>query len=449
VVFVDDRITHVGPGFSGKPDRMIDGRGLMVMPGLVDIHSHPAFEPLNKGWSDEISSPYFYGSALYEVIPLFFPDSAGTLPSSTVAYGELLLSGTTTAVDIAFAWDGWIDLFAASGLRGVLAPMYRSAYWYTKNGHAVEYEWNEEAGRRDMGAALALLDKATQHPSGRLSGMLAPAQVDTCTPELLRDSVEEARRRGARCQIHAAQSVVEFQEITRRHGQTPIEWLETLGVLGPNTIIGHGVFLDHHPAVGMWPKRDDLATLAQTGTFVAHCPTVFQRRGIAMRSLGRYLARGVKVGIGTDTYPHNMIEEMRSAAIGSRLMSENVWDLRTSDVFDAATLGGAAALGRDDIGRIAPGAKADIVLIDVTHPSMRPLRDPIRSLIYVAAERPIRTVFVDGRAVVENGKLLTLDLESASAELEAAQRRVEAGVAGRDWAARDHATISPYTYPLA
>jgi cytosine/adenosine deaminase-related metal-dependent hydrolase len=119
------------------------------------------------------------------------------------------------------------------------------------------------------------------------------------------------------------------------------------------------------------------------------------------------------------------------------------------DVFNAATLGGAKALGRKDIGRLAVGAKADIVLVDVTHASMRPLRDPVRSMIYSAAERAIRTVFVDGKKVVDGGKVLTMDLDAASVKLEAAQRRAEAGVKGLDWAKRDHMKISPLMFPAA
>lgn len=449
VAFAGDVITHVGPGFAGEADQTIDGRGLMVMPGLVDIHAHPASEPLNKGWNDEIGSARLYNSSLYEFMPIFRPDGPGTAAAAEVAYGELLLSGVTTLADLSVAWDGWLDFAARSGMRTVLAPMYRSGRWFTKNGHVVEYEWDEPAGRKAMAAALALLDAAAAHPSGRLSGMVIPAQIDTCSGELIRDSFAEAEQRDLPFQIHAAQSIVEFHEITRRHGMTPIEWLGSLGVLSPRSIVGHGIFLDHHPGAATWPKRDDLAELVATGTAVAHCPTVFQRRGIAMRSLGRYLARGVRIGIGTDTYPHNMLEEMRAAAIGSRLMSEDVWDLRTSQIFDAATTGGADLLGRDDIGRLAVGAKADVVLVDVTHPAMRPLRDPIRSLVYVAAERAVRTVFVGGECVVEDGRLRTLDLEAASAALEEAQRRAEAGVPGADWAGRDHLAISPLTYPTS
>lgn len=446
VVFRDGTIIHVGPGYDGPADRTIEGDGRMVMPGLVNVHAHPASEPLNKGWNDEMGSARLYNSSLYEFMPIFRPDAAGIPASAEVAYGELLLSGVTTLVDLSVAWEGWAEFAARSGMRTVLAPMYRSARWFTRNGHVVEYEWDEAGGHRAMEGAMAVLDEAARHPSGRLSGMVAPSQIDTCTPDLIRGSLAEAERRGVPMQIHAAQSVVEFHEITRRHGMTPVEWLGSLGVLGRRTVVGHGIFLDHHPGAGTWPKRDDLAQIVETGTAIAHCPTVFQRRGIAMRSLGRYLAQGVRIGIGTDTYPHNMLEEMRAAAIGSRMVSEDVWDLRTSELFDAATLGGADLLGRDDIGRVAPGAKADLVLVDVTHPAMRPLRDPIRSLVYAAADRAVRTVIVDGEIVVQDGTVLTLDLEKASAELEAAQRRAESGVAALDWSGRDHLAISPLTY---
>lgn len=446
VAFDGDRLIQVGGRFDGEVDREIDGRGRMVMPGLVNIHSHPSSEAMCKGWNDELGSRKMYGTALYEFMPLFRCDAQGTRACAEVTYSELLLSGVTTLVDMSVAWDGWLETFKASGLRGVFSPMYRSARWYTDNGHVAKYEWNEKAGEEAMAAAMALLDRVAADESGRLSGMVSPSQIDTCTPELIKASHAEAMRRGVPFQIHAAQSVVEFHEITRRHGMTPVEWLASLGVLGPSSIIGHGIFLDHHSS-SHWPATDDLGTLVETGTTVAHCPIVFQRRGIAMQSFGSYVEAGVNVGIGVDTYPHHMLEEMRAVCIGSRMMAEDVYDMRTADVFNAATLGGAKALGRNDIGRLAPGAKADIVLVDATHPMMRPLRDPIRSLIYAAAERAVTTVIVDGVTVVENGKVLTMDYSAAAAELEEAQRRAEPKVKALDWAGRDHLTISPLTFP--
>jgi 5-methylthioadenosine/S-adenosylhomocysteine deaminase len=446
VAYEGSRLLHVGGSFPGKADVTIDGRGRMVMPGLVNIHSHPSSEAMAKGWNDELGSPKMYGTALYEFMPVFRTDARGIKPCAQVTYSELLMSGVTTLVDMSVAWDGWLETFRGSGLRAVFSPMYRSARWYTDNGHRAGYDWDAKAGEAAMAVAMKLLDEVAADNSGRLSGMVSPSQIDTCTPELIQASHAQAQARRLPFQIHAAQSVVEFHEITRRHGMTPVEWLHSLGVLGPSSIIGHAIFLDHHSSV-KWPQTDDLGMLVETGTSVAHCPVVFQRRGIAMQSLGQYLDAGVNVGIGTDTYPHHMLEELRAACIGSRMMAEDVYDLRTSDAFNAATLGGAKALGRDDIGRLAVGAKADIVLVDVTHPMMRPVRDPIRSLIYAAGERSVTTVIVDGVTVVENGKVLTIDYAAAAAELEEAQRRAEPGVRELDWARRDHLEISPLTFP--
>jgi 5-methylthioadenosine/S-adenosylhomocysteine deaminase len=447
VAFDGGKLIHVGGAYAGPAKTTIDGSRMLVMPGLVNIHSHPSSEAMTKGWNDELGSAKLYGSSLYEFMPLFRCDAAGVPACATVTYSELLLSGVTTLVDMSVAWDGWLDTFAASGLRGVLAPMYRSARWFTKNGHVVEYEWEKDGGAAAMTQAMAVLDAAAKHPSKRLSGMVSPSQIDTCTPELIKASFAEAKRRKLPFQIHAAQSVVEFHEMTRRHGMTPVEWLASLGVLSPRSIIGHGIFLDHHSS-SHWPATNDLDLLAETGTTVAHCPIVFQRRGIAMQSFGRYVAAGVNMGIGTDTYPHNMLEEMRAAAIGSRMMAQDVWDLRTADVFNAATLGGAKALGRSDIGRLSVGAKADLVLVDVEQPNMRPVRDPVRSLIYAAADRAVRTVIVDGRTVVEDGRVLTMDHAKACAELEAAQRRAEGQVKALDWAKRGHREISPLMFPV-
>ncbi|HRD78833.1 MAG TPA: amidohydrolase family protein [Hyphomicrobiaceae bacterium] len=441
IAFADGAITHVGGRYAGAAVREVDGRGFLVMPGLVNIHSHPASEPMNKGWNDEIGSPKLYNSSLYEIMPIFRPDPDGVPAAATVAYAELLQSGVTTLVDLSVAWDGWLDLAAQSGLRVVLAPMYRSARWYTANGHVVAYEWDEAAGLRAMEAAHALVDRAVAHPTGRLSGMIAPSQIDTCSPELIRQSLAAAKARGLKLQIHAAQSVVEVHEITRRHGLLPIAWLDSLGALTPDTIIGHGIFLDHHGSVH-WPKSDEIGRLIATGTSVAHCPTVFLRRGIALTTFGRYVRRGVNVGIGTDTFPHNMIEEIRNALYTSRIVAEDPFDVTTAEGLHAATLGGAKALGRSDIGRLSVGAKADFVMVDTRQQNMRPVRDPLRSLIY-AADRAVRHVYVGGEQVVVDGRVTTLDQAAAAERVEAAQRRAEPKVAGLDWAHRSHFELSP------
>lgn len=448
VAFDGRSLTFVGRNHAAPADETIDGRGLMVMPGLVNIHSHPSSEPMNKGLIDEIGSPGFYNSSLYEYLPIFRADADAVPDCVRVALSELLLSGVTTLADLSMAHPGWLDLLATAGMRVCVAPMFRSARWYTKNGHLVEYAWDPAAGEKAMGEALSLIDRAEQHPCGRLFGMVVPAQIDTCTPDLLRDSFAEARARGLAWQIHAAQSVSEFHEITRRHGHTPIGWLDHLGLLSERSIIGHGIFLDDHPSTP-WHTRADLRRLAETGTTVAHCPTVFARRGITLNDLGRYRRAGVNMGIGTDTYPHNMLDEMRLAAYLARTRAGDPRTLDSNDLFHAATVGGARALGRDDIGRLAPGCPADLVLVDLTHPMMRPAHDPVRSLIYAAGDRAVRTVFVDGQKVVEDGRVLTMDYPAAAAALHEAQARVKAAVPERDWNHRTAEQISPRTFPDA
>ena len=447
LAFRGNEIIHCGPGYDGPADTEIDGRDRMVMPGLVNVHSHPMSEPMNKGYNEELGSPALGMSGLYEYMPIFRPDEPGTAAGAEVAYCELLLSGVTTLIDISVPWDGWQELMSKSGLRGIVAPMFRSAYWYTPNGHEVLYEWDEAAGRAGMERALNLIDRAQQDPSGRLDGMVMPSQIDTCTEELLRDAAAEARRRGLQIQIHASQSVVEFNEITRRHGLTPIQWLNSMGFLGENATIAHCIFMDHHSWV-RWPTRKDLDILADSNTSVAHCPNVFVRRGILLEHLGGYLDRGVNVGIGTDTFPHNMLDEMRWVGVLGHVAAQDVDAVKTGDVFHCATVGGASILGRDDIGRLAVGAKADLVLADTAHPYMMPSREPLRTLIYSAQDRAVRDVFVDGRQVVADGKVLTLDHGDAAARLDEAQRRAEVEAPKLDWAKRPMDQIAPPSLPI-
>ena len=400
-----------------------------------------------KGLTDEVGSRQLYMSSLYEYLPLFENDAEGRRAATEVALCELMQSGVTTVCDLSAVRDDWLDTLSASGLRVYAAPMFRSGRWYTPNGHEVRYAWDEKAGRDGLERALRLIDRARQDPSGRLDGVLYPAQVDTCSEALLRDSAAAARERRLPLQIHAAQSVVEFQEIMRRHGKTPIEWLNQTGVLGNNAIIGHGIFLDHHSWLH-WPTRNDLPLLADTGTTVAHCPTVFSRRGILLEDFGRYRSAGVNLGVGTDTFPHNFVEELRTAAILARVAAGQTHSVTAADIFNAATVGGARALGRDDLGRITPGAKADFVMVDIADPSMQPLYDPVRSLIYAAGERAIKHVFVGGQPVVGDGKALAFDYTDASARLELAQRRAIEKVPIFDWAKRGTIEIMPPTFPL-
>ena len=447
VVFAGSEITFVGRNYGGEADEIIDGRGLLVMPGLIDLHSHPSTEPFYRGIREEHGVPEMYMSGLYERSLAFSPNLSDRRVGAEVAYCEMLLSGITTVADLSAPYPGWIDLAAKSGLRVYLAPAYASARWYLENEWELKFRWDEAAGKTRFQEALRLIDEAQRHPSRRLSGMVGPAQIDTCTEELLRESCQAAQERGLPLTIHCAQSVNELNEIIRRSGKTPIQWANEIGILRAGTILGHAIFIDEHSWVH-WHSRNDLGLIADTGTSVAHCPSPFARYGQTLEDFGRYRRAGVNLGLGTDVAPHNLIEEMRLAAVLARVAAEDIRTVSTADLFHAATAGGAAALGRNDLGRLAPGMKADIVLVDLKNPFMMPARDPLRSLIYTAADRAITHVYIDGQKVVENRRVLTLDHLAALEALTEAQRRMENSSPQRDYKRRRAEEIVPLSLPF-
>ncbi len=442
LVFSGNSITHVGHGFAGAVDEVIDGRDLMVMPGLIDIHSHPSTEPFFRGIREEHGVPTMFMSGLYERSQAFHPDVTGRRAGKEVAYCEMLLTGITTVADLSGNDPGWIDLAARSGLRVFLAPGFASARWQLGNEWELGYAWDEAAGKRGFHAAITLIDEACAHPSGRLSGIVTPAQIDTCTEALLRESWEAATEKNLPFTTHCAQSVNEFNIMVQRHGKTPVQWAREIGILGPRTILGHAIFIDEHSWLH-WHTHEDLGIIAGTGTSIAHCPSPFARYGQTLEDFGRYRRAGVAIGFGTDVAPHNLIEEMRLAAILARVSAEDITATSTAELFYAATVGGATALGRDDIGRLAAGMKADFVLVDLTCPFMMPARDPLRSLIYTAADRAVQAVYVDGKKVVENKCVLTLDHAGALDTVVEAQARMEADVPMHDWRGRRADEITP------
>jgi 5-methylthioadenosine/S-adenosylhomocysteine deaminase len=449
VAFTDDTIVFVGPNYPGAPDQVIEGSDRLVLPGLINIHSHPEHEPLYRGVREEHGLRSMHMTGLYERSQAFSaPDDEARAASAEFAYCELLLSGVTSLVDISPAWDGWIELFSKSGMRGFLAPGFASARWRLANDFDLQYVWDEARGREGFTKALALIDSAIRHHSGRLSGIVSPMQIDTCTADLLCDSRDAARERGLPFTVHVSQSVNEVREMIRRHGKTPIQWAHEIGILGPDAILGHALFLDAHSWIRWWTETD-LKLIADTGSSVAHCPTPFARYGQIMESFGDYLRVGVNMGLGTDTAPHNLVEEMRKAAILARVAARDVAAVTTSDLLYAATVGGAKALMRDDLGRIATDKKADLVLVDLTLPQMIPTRDPLRSFVYHAADRAVRDVFVDGQQVVSEGEVHTLDQAAAGERLIRAQQRMLAATPLQDYCGRSAEEIVPLSLPLA
>src|SRR5437868_6244100 len=203
IVFADSTIIFVGRNYKGAADQVIDGRDRLVLPGLIDIHSHPEHEPLYRGVREEHGVPNMHMTGLYERSQAFSaPDDEARAASAEFAYCELLLSGVTSLVDISPAWDGWIELFAKSGIRGFVAPGFASARWRLDNDYELKFDWDEARGQEGLAAALQVIDVAVRHPSGRLSGVVSPMQIENCTAKLLCDSRDAARDRGIPFTVH-------------------------------------------------------------------------------------------------------------------------------------------------------------------------------------------------------------------------------------------------------
>jgi 5-methylthioadenosine/S-adenosylhomocysteine deaminase len=425
----------------------IDASGHLVMPGLINIHSHPTTEPAYRGVREDHGVPEHQMTGLFERLQAYRLDDTGRRAAAQLAYSEMLRCGTTTAMDLTGNFEGWFETMAASGMRWYVAPAFASARWGMSAPQTVTWTWDEAGGTRGFQSAQGVIAAADAHSSGRLRGVVFPAQIDTVTPELLREAAAYAAETGHLFTTHISQAVVEVREIIRRHGVTSLRFANDLGLLRPGTILAHCILLDDHPQVRAH-TRSDLDILAASGAAVAHCPQPFARYGVAMNHVGRYIARGVPLGFGTDCAPHNVVEEMRLAIVAGRIMSEDIHSVDTAAVFHAATVGGAKALGRDDIGRLAPGAKADIVLADLSHPAMAPARDPLRSFVFHAADRAVRTVLIDGSVALKDGKPVGLDPDGAVSELVEAQQRMLRDAPKYDYAKRHGDTITPMSLPI-
>lgn len=439
ILFDEQGIIGIEPDISAAADLTIDGRGRLVIPGLINIHCHPSIQPLYRGFTEEFGNPRLFNSGRDPFRQQFVITEEAQQASAQFALAELISGGVTTIVDLSHAYSNWLSILANSGIRACVAPMYRSARWYAESGHETLYEWDIAKGALDFEEAKLIMEDADRHPSGRLFSMVAPAQVDTCTEELLRASAQYAKDTNRRLHVHASQSYAEFQGMVRRNDKTPIEWLHSLGFLSERTIIGHAVFSDEHPWLH-WPRRNDLHLLEQTGTSIAHCPTPFARDGTLLHDIGRYHRQNIRIGIGTDTHPHNLLEEMRWAEILGRVAAGTQHTYSTEKLFRAVTSDAAEMLGRTDIGRLEEGVQADLVVIDLSHPSMVPGGDPIRSLIYSGADRPVEHVFIQGKLVCRDHQVTTIDRMEVSRQIAHAQSEILSAV-------QEPHKLTPPTFP--
>ena len=436
VVVARDSVVHVGQEPDREVDHVVDLPDTLVTPGFISTHAHLHSSPVDKSVQEDVGNRQFWLTGLIEILPLEMAGLDDEAKRLCVDYSlpELVRGGATTVLEIGDVGEYVAEAAERAGLRCYVGESYRSARWFTPDGRRVEYEWDEAGGERAFKRAVDLVRRLDQGRDGLVRGFLAPAQVDTCSPELLRETALVADELDVPVSIHAAQGVWEFNEMTRRHGLTPIEWLHSLGFLSSRTIIGHGIFTTGHSWVNF--AGDDLRLLAETDAAVAYSCWCFARRGFVMESFQRYLDAGVRMCLGTDTAPQSMIDGMRWTAVTGKIASRRSDVSTARDVFNAATVGAADSLGRPDLGRIAAGAKADLLFWDIATTRMSPLRDPLRTLVYYATEQDLRDVMVNGAWVMRDRSIEWADETDLSRRLQDAARRMWQVAPEVDWAGR-------------
>jgi cytosine/adenosine deaminase-related metal-dependent hydrolase len=436
VVVSGSSVVHVGPELAEAADRVVDLPETLITPGFISTHAHLHSSPVDKSVQEDVGNRQFWLTGLIEILPLEIAGLDAEAKRLCVDYSlpELVRGGVTTVMEIGDLGEYVAQAAERAGLRCYVGETYRSARWYTPDGRRVDYDWDEAGGERAFERAVRLIERLDQGEDGLVRGFLAPAQVDTCSEKLLRETARAAEQLDVPVSIHAAQGVWEFNEMTRRHGLTPIEWLHSLDFLSARTIIGHGIFTTGHSWVNF--AGDDLRLLAETNTAVAYSCWCFARRGFVMESFSRYIDAGVRMCLGTDTAPQSMIDGMRWTAVTGKIASRRSDVSTARDVFDAATVNAADSLGRADLGRIERGAKADLLFWDTATPRMSPLRDPLRTLVYYATEGDLRDVMVNGTWVMRDRAIDWADETDLSRRLQRAARKMWQVAPEVDWASR-------------
>lgn len=382
---------HIRQMGQGEPpgeqfDRIIEGREQVLMPGLINTHTHAAMTLL-RGYADDMPLMEWLETRIWPLEARLTGDDIywGTM----LAVAEMIRSGTTCFSDMYFFMHRVAEAVEQSGMRAVLCrgmigvgPENEAAF---SDSRELVGKWHRQAGER-------------------INFRLGPHAPYTCPPEYLKRINDLADELGVGIHIHLAETLDEAQTINRQYGKSPAAYLKDCGVFERPVLAAHCVHL----------TAEDIALLARYGVGVAHNPESNMKLSSGAAPVTEMLAAGIPVGLGTDGASSNnnldLLQEMRSASFLQKLRTMNPTALPAHQSLQMATVYGARALGLEkEIGCLAPGLKADMIIIDLAAPHMQPCHDVAANLVYSAQAGDVNTVIIDGKTVMENRVIKTFD----------------------------------------
>lgn len=395
VAIAGDTISAVGrteelAGFSAG--KTIDAKGGVIMPGLVNTHTHAAMTCF-RGLADDLPLMTWLHDHIFPAEARL--DADKVYKGTKLACAEMILSGTTTFCDMYLFEDAVARAVNDCGMRAIVgealydfpSPNYGSL----ENG----FDYIEK-----------LIAKWAGHPLVTIG--LTPHSPYLCAPELLKKAAGIAEKNGIPFIIHVSETQSEVEQITERYGMTPVEFLAENGLLAPNLLACHCVVL----------TDNDIALLKKFDVKVSHNPESNMKLGSGIAPVEKLIESGITVGIGTDGCASNndldLFLEMDSTAKLHKVKSLDPSAMDAGTVLEMATAKGAAALGLGGItGSIEAGKKADIIIVDTNKPHLTPMYNPVSHMVYAAGGSDVSTSVINGRVVMEDRRLLTIDIDEA------------------------------------
>ncbi|MBQ3119439.1 MAG: amidohydrolase [Peptococcaceae bacterium] len=381
--------------------QIIDGRRTVAMPGLVNTHTHAAMTLL-RSYADDMELMPWLNDKIWPAEAKFVNEYIYW--GSALAAVEMIQSGTTTFADMYDSMHEVAKVTEESGLRANLA---RGCVVFS------------DPELKNIQKNVRLYENFNNTADGRIKVWFAPHAPYTCPPEYVEKIVEAAKSCNAGIHVHLAETLDEQRQIAEGYGKTPTEYLNDLGVFELPTLAAHSVYLND----------SDIAILKEHNVGIAHNPSSNLKLASGIANIPKYLQAGLNVGIGTDGCSSNntlnMFKEMTICSFVQKVNAMDPTVLPAEEILRLATFGGAKALrGDDEIGTLEVGKKADLILVDIDKPHFAPWNNPVSDLVYSAQGSDVKTTIVNGKLLMKDYEVLTLDVERIMAETERIARNV-------------------------